>query len=98
MDNLLTGDIPNIPSGVMYIGLARIHFTGKLSLNVPRRIYIDDNWITEIFVQDIRQIESRHCIFSNNPLLGHPSLILLSMCTQICIYMRLCCHLHYLRA
>ena len=88
-DNNLSGDLPLFPSTMSNIHLgfpnqAGNHFTGTLRLNRPTNVYINDNWITDVIIQDTSQLTT--CDLSNNPLLGNPRIVSLIMCTQNSLY------------
>ena len=89
--NKLSGDLPPLPVTLQvvylgYFGTPTNHFSGTLRLNAPTQIYINDNWINNIIVQDSAQIGSSFCDLSNNPLLGNPIIATLPMCTKNGIY------------
>ena len=72
-DNLLTGDLPIFSSAITniylgYPGQPGNQFTGTLSLSKPARIYMNDNLVTDIIIQDSSALTI--CDLSNNPLLG----------------------------
>ena len=88
--NLLNGDIPPFPNSVKYVylgaaGFTGNKFTGAVVLYQPAQLYISDNWITNVVIQDISQLSSQ-CILSYNPLLGNPNLMPLTMCTKTGLY------------
>ena len=89
--NALYGDLPIFPNTLQYFylgfpGQPGNHFSGTLRLNRPIHLYINDNWITDIIIQDGSQINPSFCDLSNNPLLGNPNIAGLTMCTKIGLY------------
>ena len=89
--NKMSGNIPSFPPTLQYLwlgypGESGNHFTGSLRLNQPLRLYINNNGITDVILQDSSQIDSRYCDLSNNPLLGNPNIAALTMCAQNGLY------------
>ena len=89
--NKLYGNLPSFPSTLQYIdlgypGFPGNRFSGTLRLNRPIRLYINDNWITDVVIQDSSQINPSWCDLSNNPLLGNPSIVGLTTCIKNGIY------------
>ena len=87
----MSGDLPSFPPTLQYLGLGLSgnpgnHFTGTLRLNRPIELYIYDNWITDVVIQDSSQIDPNYCELSNNPLLGNPNIAGLTTCTQDGLY------------
>ena len=87
--NLMTGDVPPLPSGLkdLFLGTsanAGNRFTGSVILNRPVKIYINHNWITDISIADDSSLNN--CDVSNNPLLGNQNLTPLNMCTKNNLY------------
>ena len=87
--NKMSGDLPSFPSALqlLYLGYSGSygnHFTGSLRLNRPVQLYINSNWITDVVVQDSSGLTS--CDLSNNPLLGNPNIVGLSICTKSGLY------------
>ena len=87
--NQMTGDLPLFPYTLQYLvlgysGYPGNDFTGSLRLNQPIEFYINDNWITNVVIQDSSQINQ--CDLSNNPLLGNPNISNLIMCTKNGLY------------
>ena len=83
------GDVPAMPDSLthLYLGFPGIpgnHFTGSVILKKPSWVYINDNWITDIIIQDISVLYG--CELRNNPLLGNPNLTPLTMCTKTELY------------
>ena len=66
-------------------GYPENHFTGSLRLNQPIQLYINDNWITDVVIQDNSTLTS-YCDLSNNPLLGNPNIAELTGCTKSGLY------------
>ena len=86
--NRMSGDLPSFPSNLkyLYLGAPRYpgnHFTGSLRLNRPIELYINDNWIADVVIQDSSVLAT--CDLSNNPLLGNPNIDEL-MCTNNDLY------------
>ena len=58
--NQLSGDLPSFPSAIqqLLLGITAFsgnngnQFTGSLQLNKPRQLLINDNWISDVFIQD----------------------------------------------
>ena len=89
--NQMSGDLPSFPSNLQYFylgysGYPGNHFTGSLRLNQPIGLRINDNWITDVVIQDSSQIYPIWCDLSNNPLLGNPNIAGLTMCTKNGLY------------
>ena len=89
--NMMTGDVPSLPSALQYLrlgwpGFPGNHFTGTVSLNQPKWLLLNYNWITELIVNDASLIVNTKCDLSDNPLLGSPNIGTLSMCTQSNLY------------
>ena len=87
--NSLSGDLPVFPSTMVrlfleYTGFTGNHFTGVLILNRPVKVYIKDNWITDIIISDAGLLVE--CDLSNNPLLGNPRLSSLAICEKDDLY------------
>ena len=87
--NMFYGDLPAFPSTIkqMFLGWAGRpgnHFTGTLQLDQPNEIRINDNWITDIIIQDSSQLYI--CDLTNNPLVGNSNVALLSICTKTRLY------------
>ena len=86
--NKLVGDVPTFPNTLttLWLGSWAIgnRLTGTVRLNKPGIVYIVDNWITDIIITDSSIITG--CDLSNNPLLGNPQLVGLSMCTKNNLY------------
>lgn len=51
----------------------------------PTRVFINNNWITDVIVYETALLGS-NCDLSNNPLLGNPDIANLTSCTQIGLY------------
>ena len=90
-DNLMSGNLPSFPSTLQYLFLGYFgypgnRFTGNVRLNRPIQLYINDNWITDVFIQDSSQIYPSYCDLSNNPLLGNSNIAGLTMCTKDGLY------------
>ena len=87
--NFLSGDLPLFPASLSFIGLGypdetQNQFSGILRLNRPIELYINDNWITDVVIQDSSALA--YCDLSNTPLLGNPNIANLTMCTKIGLY------------
>ena len=94
--NQLTGDLPYFPSTIQYLALGvpailgvpastyDNHFSGTLALYAPVMLYINDNWISDIIIQDSSGLSV--CDFSNTPLLNNPNIVGLSICSQTGLY------------
>ena len=88
--NKMSGNLPSLPSTIQilslgYPGWLGNHFSGTLRLNRPTELYIYDNWITDVVLQDSTALTS-YCDLSKNPLLGNPNIAGLTMCTQTGLY------------
>ena len=89
-DNNFTGELPIFPSTLYTISLGLSgdvrtnHFSGTLSLNKPRRIFINNNLITDIIIQDSTALTN--CDLSNNPLLGNSRVANLTICVKTGLY------------
>ena len=91
--NQMSGDLPPFPSTLQYLYLGYPgdpgnRFTGSLRLNRPIGLYINDNWITDVFIQDssVLATSGYSCDLSNNPLLGNPNIAVLSVCIKGGLY------------
>ena len=89
--NQMSGDLTSFPStltrlGLGYPGSPGNHFSGSLRLNRPVYLWINDNWITNVIIQDSSLIIPGSCDLSNNPLLGNSDINKLTMCTQNGLY------------
>ena len=87
--NQLSDDLPLFPSSLIILELGQSgypgnHFTGTLILNRPRILRINDNWITNVVIQDGSGLIT--CDLSDNPLLGNPGIAGLSGCTMDGLY------------
>ena len=83
--NQLSGPLPVFSATLTslllgYSGSPGNQFTGKLVLNSPTTLFINDNLITDISIADTSRLTL--CDLSNNPLLGNPNVALLTMCTK----------------
>ena len=83
--NQMSGDIPSFPSTLQQLYLGNNYFTGTLRINRPIYLYINDNWITDLLIQNIVALTSG-CELSNNPLLGNPNIAGLTMCAKTGLY------------
>ena len=84
-DNQLSGDVPPMPPSVNdvcfgYPGEPGNHFTGSLVLYQTTHVLINYNWITDLIIQDAGLLVA--CQVSDNPLLGNPHLVNLTICIQ----------------
>ena len=88
--NEMSGDLPLFPSTLqrLYLGPTGNKFSGTLRLNRPIELYIRNNWITDVFIQDSSVLGTgvSDCDLSNNPLLGNPNIAGLTMCTKYGLY------------
>ena len=91
--NQMSGDLPSFPPTLQYLflgwpGNPGNHFTGSLILNQPIQLYINDNWITDVVIQDSSVLGTGgySCHLDNNPLLGNPNIAGLTKCTQDGLY------------
>ena len=89
--NSLSGDLPIFPLTLdhLMLGYPGRHpnqLTGTLRLNSPIEIYINDNWITDVVVQDSSHIDPSSCDLSNNPLYGNPNILSLTVCIKNGLY------------
>ena len=87
--NSLSGLIPNLPATLQIVRLGLFgqtgnHFSGSLLLNKPSTLYIYDNWITDVIVNNNSSLTA--CDLSNNPLLGNINLIKLTICSKNGLY------------
>ena len=79
--NKMSGDLPSFPSALHqlalgYPGSPGNQFTGTLKLNRPRYLYINDNYITDVIIQDNSVLGTGGyiCDLSDNPLSGNPKI------------------------
>ena len=89
--NQMSGDLISFPSTIQYLSLGYPgnpgnHFTGTLRINQPIFLLINDNWVTDVVIQDSSQINPSWCDLSNNPLLGNPNIAGLTTCTKNGLY------------
>ena len=86
----MSGSVPSLPSSLQYIyigypGSPGNHFFGKVVLNQPIIVFLNDNWITDLVIYD--PVHLTNCDLSNNPLLGDPHIAnLTSKCTSNGLY------------
>ena len=91
-DNFFIGDVPYLPDALTELSLGHSsaantnHFTGSVFLYQPKVLYINNNWITDIVVQDASELTE--CDISNNPLSGNLHLTNLgaTVCTRTGLY------------
>ena len=89
-DNNLSGDLPAFPYSLVDLWLgyrgdqSRNLFTGTLILHAPIDLYINDNRISDVRIQNTSLLIN--CDLSNNPLLGNPGISNLTMCTKTGLY------------
>ena len=83
--NQMSGDLPAFPSSLQTLYIGNNHFTGDLRLNRPLYLHIENNWITEITLQQSGKLTTS-CNLSYNPLLGNPNIANLTMCRQNGLY------------
>ena len=87
--NLMSGNLPLFPANIQrlvfrYPGWPGNHFTGSVLLNTPTHVYINDNWISDLLVQDNSTMTG--CDISNTPLLGNPNIVNLVLCAKVGLY------------
>ena len=89
----MSGDLPSFPSTLRHLSLGYPgqpgnHFTGTLRLNRPIELWINDNWITDVVIQDgsVLATSGYYCDLSNNPLLGNPNILGLTRCFKNGLY------------
>ena len=92
--NYFYGDISHLPQTLtnVYLGFTagdnmanfQPQFTGTLTLNRPDTLRINLNYITNVVILDTSVLTT--CELSQNPLLGNPNLVALTMCAQIGLY------------
>ena len=87
--NKMSGDLSSFPSTLKYLwlgypGYPGNHLTGTLTVNRPIQLYINDNWIIDVLVQNSSALA--FCDLSNTPLLGNPNIAGLTMCTKNGLY------------
>ena len=92
-NNRMSGDLLLFPSTLQYLwlgwpGYPGNHFTGSLRLNKTNGLRINDNWITDVVIQDSNLLGTGGfgCDLSNNPLLGNPNINGLTACTKNGLY------------
>ena len=89
--NNLGGDLPLFPLTLRFVylgfpGRSRINrFTGTLRLNNPVWLFMNDNWITDVIIQDSSGLIT-YCDLSNNPLLGNSNIAGLTGCARNGLY------------
>ena len=87
--NLMSGDLPIFPNSLQYLylgypGEPGNQFKGPIRLDNPIWILINDNLITDLILRDSTHLT--RCDLSNNPLLGNPNIVNLTICTQNALY------------
>ena len=87
--NQMSGDLPSFPSTLQNLALGAPgypgnQFTGSLRLNRAIYLRINDNWITDVVIQDSSGLgtSGNLCDLSNNPLLGNSNIAGLTTCTK----------------
>ena len=89
-NNFLTGNISVLPRDLANLHLGKNQntkhnkFIGTLKLNQPVSHHINYNQIDDILISDVAQITS--CDLSDNPLLGNPHLVSLTICVKNNLY------------
>ena len=88
-NNLFSGNIPELPNEIkhVYLGFSGAPgnlFTGTLSINYPISLFINDNLISNLEIQNASRL--LYCDISNNPLLENTNLAYLAMCIQDGLY------------
>ena len=88
--NRLSGDVSSLPANILFLHLGRWNqpgnqFTGNLTLNKPKELYINDNFITNVIIKDT-SLFNNTCDLSNNPLQGSAHLSNLEMCAQASLF------------
>ena len=89
--NKFTGDVPTFPDSLQYLylgypGLPGTHFTGSVKLNRPKELFLNDNWISDLSIQNSTALLPGNCDISNNALLGNPNIASLTMCVKNGLY------------
>ena len=89
--NRLVGNVPTFPASLVdfYLGFSGYpgnHFSGVIRLNVPSQLFINDNWITDVIIQDSSRLTSGYCDLSRNPLFGNPNIAALTGCVKNGLY------------
>ena len=82
--NRLTGDIT---SSIQFLHLDNNNFIGRLEMTRPSEILIQNNYIFDIFVNDLTVLTA--CNISSNALLGNPFVASLTMCSQTGLFSRM---------
>ena len=83
--NMLHGDAPEFPA-MYYLCIRGNQITGSVIFrNQPYQVLIGDNWINDILITDTSELNSG-CEIDNNPLLGNPNIVNLTMCSQTGLY------------
>ena len=86
-NNNMGGDVPTLPDSLIDLNIGFNQFTGTVRLNnKPTKLNIENNWITDVIIQDVTGMNSLNCKISNNPLLGNPNILNLVSCVQISLY------------
>ena len=80
--NQLSGSLSDT-SSIISLNVQENRFSGELVLAEPRFFFIQRNDFTKLSIGTSSII---NCDISNNPLLGHPSISNLGMCTQFNLY------------
>ena len=89
--NQMSGELPSFPSTLQtlylgYPGYPGNQFTGTLRLNRPIELFINDNYIADVVIQNSSGFVTGRCNLDNNPLLGNPNIANLTMCTKNGLY------------
>eukprot|EP00835_Amoeboradix_gromovi_P005501 NODE_522_length_7276_cov_0.315173.p3 type:complete len:365 gc:universal NODE_522_length_7276_cov_0.315173:2181-3275(+) len=90
-DNRLLGDVPSLPSTLysLFLGSPGIfgnQFSGSVVLESPISLFINNNLITDVVVQDPSHLAQGKCDLSNNPLLNNSNIVGLSRCVKSDLY------------
>ena len=80
-NNRLSGDLPQFPNSIQSLILDGNKLSGTLSLFKPSSVYVINNLITEVIIQDTSTLGS-DCDLSDNPLLGSFNIAALTMCKK----------------
>ena len=87
--NSMLGDIPALPTSLQELGIGwpamyGNHFTGSVVFQKPVRLYLNNNYISNIVVNDSSAITG--CDLSGTALLGNPNLGNLAACIKTGLY------------
>ena len=79
-NNHFRGPVPLVPRTILNLLMSSNAFTGTLIVNNPTQLMIKGNLISGLILNNTGSLTV--CDISNNPLLGYPGILNLTMCSQ----------------